>query len=91
MEEAGFHKAETIETHKRLIVSIAALEKCGKTHFALTAPGPIAYFNFDIGVEGVIGKFCKDKSIWVTDYSTDLDKMAISLTPGLPQFDYLAT
>lgn len=31
--------------------------KNGKTHFALTAPTPMAYFNLDNGLEGVVHKF----------------------------------
>lgn len=46
----------TVNT-KRLIVSVSGREKSGKTHFALTAPGPIAYFDTDVGTEGVIEKF----------------------------------
>ena len=41
----------------RLIVSVEGLEKRGKTHFAMTAPPPIAYFDMDIGAEGVVNKF----------------------------------
>jgi hypothetical protein len=41
----------------RLICAIAAREKQGKTHLSLTAPGPIAHFNADIGLEGVVHKF----------------------------------
>lgn len=51
----------------RLIISIKALEKSGKTHFAFTAPGPIAYLPFDIGDEGVRQKFQDDKEICVPD------------------------
>ena len=33
------------------------MDGTGKTHFALTAPGPIIYFDFDTGTEGVVEKF----------------------------------
>ena len=46
-----------VETPRRLVVSIEGKEKTGKTHFALTGPSPIIYFNVDIGTEGVVGKF----------------------------------
>jgi len=42
--------------NKRLIVSTRAQPKCGKTHFATTAPGPIFYLNIDQGDEGVVDK-----------------------------------
>jgi hypothetical protein len=54
--KAGF-KPKKIDPHKRLIIQVEGHEKTGKTHFALTAPGPIAYFGLDIGDEGVIEKF----------------------------------
>lgn len=41
----------------RLIISAKGMEKSGKSHFALTAPGPIAYLSMDIGHEGVVDKF----------------------------------
>lgn len=37
----------------RIILNLEALEKCGKTTFALTAPDPIVVFNLDRGLEGV--------------------------------------
>lgn len=46
-----------VESPRRLVVSLAGREKTGKTHFSLTAPSPIIYFNVDIGTEGVVGKF----------------------------------
>lgn len=42
---------------KRLILNVEGLEKRGKTHFALTAPDPIAYLDLDTGLEGVVEKF----------------------------------
>jgi len=51
---------------KRIVLSLEGMDKTGKTHFALTAPDPIALFNFDIGLEGVVHKFA-DKEILVSD------------------------
>lgn len=51
----------------RIIISVCGLEKQGKTHLALTAPGPMALFNMDVGLEGVINKFCDDKEIYPYD------------------------
>ena len=50
----GFTRANSV-VRRRLILSIEALEGAGKTRFTLTAPGPIAFLNFDYGLEGVIG------------------------------------
>jgi hypothetical protein len=56
-KKMGFTAAKDMKTKPRIILSISALEKCGKTHFGLSAPGPIAMFNTDTGEEGVIEKF----------------------------------
>lgn len=61
---------------RRLIVAVDGLEKEGKTNFALTAPGPIAYQGWDIGDEGVIEKFQTDKLVYRTDYGIDIPKDA---------------
>lgn len=61
-----FKKAESTIT-PRLVAAVAAREKQGKTHFSLTAPGPIVTFNADIGLEGVVHKFINDKQILVYD------------------------
>jgi hypothetical protein len=44
-------------SRNRLVMSVEGLEKKGKTHLAMTAPPPIAYFDLDIGAEGVVNKF----------------------------------
>lgn len=67
LKKLGFSRAQDREAKPRLIMSIAGLEKQGKTHFALTAPGPIAMFSTDIGEEGVVNKFYDDKSIHILD------------------------
>lgn len=43
------------ERHPRLIISTEGMEGSGKTHFALTAPRPIWWQDFDLGLEGVDG------------------------------------
>ena len=67
MQKAGFTDAKKIGVKPRLIVSVSGHEKQGKSHFAMTAPGPIAYFNADIGMEGGVGKFTDDKEIHVLE------------------------
>jgi len=61
----GFINGKNRTTKPRIIMSVVAREKQGKTHFALTAPGSIADFSTDIGEEGVIDKFVGDKDIWI--------------------------
>lgn len=56
LESLGFVEADG-EPKRRLLVSVRGLEKTGKTHFSLTAPGPIAFFDLDMGTEGVVSKF----------------------------------
>jgi len=64
----GFEEASTNEI-LRLILNVEGGEKQGKTHFALTAPGPIALIDMDIGLEGVISKFTKVKKIYVASFN----------------------
>lgn len=40
----------------------------GKTHFWLTAPGPIVILSFDKGLEGVIEPFAEQKPIYLKEY-----------------------
>lgn len=63
----GFAPSSSLRVKRRLIMSLSGREKQGKTHFSLTAPGPIAFFSMDLGTEGVVGKF-PDKEIWVGEY-----------------------
>lgn len=60
----GFVNAKDKKDKPRIILSISGLEKCGKTHFALTAPGPVAIFSTDTGEEGVVSKF-ENKDVWI--------------------------
>ena len=54
LKAMGFTQAATEVKSKRVIASVAAIEKEGKTHFSLTGPEPIIYFDIDAGAEGVI-------------------------------------
>ena len=64
----GFERASKAK-YRRLIISVEGQEKQGKTRFGLTAPGPIALFNLDIGLEGVIDQFVDTKEILVADFN----------------------
>lgn len=52
----------------RLVISLEGPPKTGKTEFALSAPGPIAIHNFDLGLEGVVEKFLDKKVIYPFEY-----------------------
>lgn len=58
----------TSDIKPRLIVSASGREKHGKSSFGFSAPGPIAYFNFDFGDEGVIQKFTSSKQIYTKQF-----------------------
>jgi hypothetical protein len=62
LTDAGFNPIDPT-IHPRVVMSLAAREKHGKTHFSMTAPGPIALFNLDLGDEGVVVKFHSQKQI----------------------------
>lgn len=53
----------------RMIVSLSAPPKRGKTHFSLTAPAPIYYQAIDKGLEGVGRKFIGQKDIRIAEYN----------------------
>ena len=83
---AGFQKMSA-GVKKRLIVSVQGQEKSGKTHFSLTAPGPIAYFGMDIGEEGVVDKFLDSgKEIYSADAQIKVPN-TIVMTKGGPTLD----
>jgi hypothetical protein len=56
--------------HRRLIIASRAHDKCGKTHFACTAPGPIYYAGTEQGDEGVVDKLAQNlnKNIFKRDF-----------------------
>lgn len=64
-----FEQASTETQQHRTILRIVGERGTGKTHFALTAPGPILYQSFDWGLEGVIERFVKEgKEIYPVQY-----------------------
>jgi len=69
----GFEEA-TGEVKPRIVMDASGLEGVGKSHFSLTAPDPIGYLDFDLGSEGVLGKFkhglngLPKKEIYISSY-----------------------
>lgn len=71
LEGSSFRLVER-KVRRRLIASIQGAPGKGKTHLSLTAPGPIAYCNFDFGTEGVVDKpEFAGKEIHLADYHLD--------------------
>jgi len=61
----------------RVVWSIEAFGKCGKTHLAFSAPEPIVYWNIDRGEEGTIEKFLdQGKEIYQYDIPMTRDMLA---------------
>lgn len=55
-------------TKNRIIAASYGEVGTGKTEFWLGAPGPIAIFSFDKGLEGVVEPYTKQKDIYVSEY-----------------------
>ena len=68
----GFQQVTDVRLPKRLILRVGGLDKTGKTHFALTAPAPIAIINADRGLEGVVEQFINQKAIYTTPSFRDM-------------------
>lgn len=68
------YKRVTSDPPKRLVISVDGLPKEGKTNFSLTAPGPIAIHNLDLGLEGVVEKFA-EKELYAFQYQIPLSVM----------------
>ena len=64
----GFIDANTLKSKRRLIASISGPQKTGKTNLALTAPAPIAFYDMDMGTEGVVEKFAAIKKVYRSQY-----------------------
>ena len=62
LEQEGWTKAAVVP--RRLVCSIEGLDKTGKSHLAMSAPGPIVYVDLDVGTEGVIQKCQQDYLIY---------------------------
>ena len=70
LEQAGWTKAAAVP--RRLVCSIEGLDKTGKSHLAMSAPGPIAYIALDIGTEGVVQKCEKDYLLYKVEQPKQL-------------------
>ena len=68
-EELGLIAPTPSEQPRRMVCTVSGFEKSGKSHFALTAPAPIAYFNLDAGLEGVVEPFvAAGKEVYIKNF-----------------------
>lgn len=73
--ESGWEKP-SIVVPRRIIAAVSGHQKNGKTDFALSAPEPIFYHNFDDGMEGVVEELAKaGKEIYIKRYRMPNDRM----------------
>jgi hypothetical protein len=66
-KEVEFKRVEKMPSTK-ITLTVDGLPKTRKTTFALTAPGPICFHNFDFGLNGVVDPFLEKKEIYSFDY-----------------------
>src|SRR3990167_2946731 len=98
MAAIGF-KPATDATKPRIVCSVRGRawgsgggERTGKTTLALTAPAPIAYFNFDIGTEGVLSKVVNAKGELNHGRKGKVMTLDFALPPKIEgDFDYRGT
>lgn len=64
---ARFTKATT-DVKQRIIANSVGEVGTGKTHFWLSAPGPLVVQTLDLGLEGVVEPFADTKDIYVASY-----------------------
>ena len=67
LESTDFRPAIEIKRKKRMIINVQGMEDSGKTHFLCSCPAPVAIFDLDHNLEGVVNKF-EDKEIMFRPY-----------------------
>jgi hypothetical protein len=87
----GWVNSKDLVIPDRLTVVVKGRWKQGKTNFALTAPAPIAHFNLDVGLEGVIEKFRRIKEIYTNDYSYRTETGVSTIAMATPIWNKLMT
>jgi hypothetical protein len=74
LTKLGFHNISEDSSY-RLIVSTVAMEKTGKTHWALGVPGPVGVLSTDTGTEEVARKFLGSKKLILNNFKTAAELM----------------
>lgn len=87
LAKLGFEEVDE-SINYRIVASTAAVEKCGKTHWALTAPGPIGAISTDTGTEEVAKRFLKDKRIVIRQFKSADELKEMGGQPGVRQARY---
>jgi hypothetical protein len=67
LQNTGFKRA-TAAAARHIVALVTGDRDAGKTHLAMTAPGPIAFQSLDIGEDGVIQQFQESKDIMLARY-----------------------
>jgi hypothetical protein len=67
-----WEQAPTELTRHCVLMSVYGDTGTGRTSFALSAPGPIAYIQCAEKYEGIVQPFARDKDIRMVDFSVDL-------------------
>lgn len=80
----GF-KEPSKEIVTRHVISITGMDKSGKTHFSLSSQSPIAFFNLNNGLEGVIHKF--DKKVYEFKMNTPEEQGAAGRSDSAKDFN----
>lgn len=83
----GWVNTKDMVIPERSTVVVQGRWKQGKTNFGLTAPDPIAHFNLDVGLEGVIEKFRTKKTIYSNPYHYRTETGASSQAMALPVWE----
>jgi len=83
----GWVNSKDLVIPDRMTITISGRQKQGKTNFLLTAPPGIAHFNLDVGLEGVIEKFCRIKEIYTNDYQYRTETGASTAAIALPVWE----
>jgi hypothetical protein len=65
----GFREVDSSIAY-RIVAATTAPEKSGKTHWAFTAPGPIAAISNDTGTEAVAKKFLESKKVLLVQFQS---------------------
>ena len=87
LKKIGFVEAPSEVKDKKAIISIASIDKEGKTDLALSGPPPVMYIDIDVGGTGVVEKFKasgKEVYIYKMRFSKDMDQ-----TLAVTQWDEL--
>lgn len=85
---SGFTKNTLTKPGKGIFINVVGLPGVGKTNFGLTAPGPIAVQNMDVGLDKLLYKF-KDKDLAYKNYRLPFEHKQLNKVISRKQEDRL--